>query len=91
MGGSWSPFAQRRSSALVLSGIRKESPTVQSKFAVSGSFVADKACQETAQAFGPAVQKLIEDVVRHPKVKQIARRAPTRQKSPAPAGSGLSG
>ena len=57
---------------LVVSNARKESFSVKSAFGFSGSFVADKACQEVAQALGPAVQKLIEDVVRDPKFKQIA-------------------
>ena len=57
---------------LVVSNARNESFSTQSKFPFSGSFIAEKACQEVAQAFGPAVQKLIEDVVRNPKFKQIA-------------------
>ncbi|KRB97791.1 hypothetical protein ASE11_13205 [Hydrogenophaga sp. Root209] len=57
---------------LVVSNARKESFSTKSVFGFSGSFVADKACQEVAQALGPAVQKLIEDVVRDPKFKQIA-------------------
>jgi hypothetical protein len=57
---------------VVVSNTRNESFTTKSSFGFSGSFVADKACQETAQAFGPAVQKLVEDVVRDPKFKQIA-------------------
>jgi len=57
---------------LVVSNARNESFSTQSKFPFSGSFIADKACQEVAQAFGPAVQKLIEDVVRNPKFKQLA-------------------
>jgi hypothetical protein len=57
---------------LVVSNARNENFTTKSAFGFSGSFVADKACQETAQAFGPAVQKLVEDVVRDPKFKQIA-------------------
>jgi hypothetical protein len=57
---------------LALTNARGESFTTKSKFGFSGSFVADKACQEVAQAFGPAVQKLIEDAVRDPKFKQIA-------------------
>lgn len=57
---------------LTLTNTRNESLTTQSKFGFSGSFVADKACQEVAQAFGPAVQKLIGDVVRDPKFRQIA-------------------
>lgn len=58
--------------ALTLTNARNESFTTQSKFDFSGSFVADKACQEVAQAFGPAVQKLVGDVVRNPKFRQIA-------------------
>jgi hypothetical protein len=57
---------------LALTNARGESFTTKSKYGFSGSFVADKACQEVAQAFGPAVQKLIEDAVRDPKFKQIA-------------------
>jgi len=57
---------------LVVSNARNETFTTKSTFGFSGSFVADKACQETAQAFAPAVQKLVEDVVRDPKFKQIA-------------------
>jgi hypothetical protein len=57
---------------LTVSNSRNESFTTKSRFGFSGSFVADKACQEVAQAFGPAVQKLIEDVVQNPKFKQIA-------------------
>ncbi len=59
--------------ALTVSNPRNESFTTKSTFGFSGSFVADRACQEVAQAFAPAVQKLIEDVVRDPKFKQIAR------------------
>ncbi|CAN7758104.1 hypothetical protein LJR039_007003 [Pseudorhodoferax sp. LjRoot39] len=55
-----------------IANARNESLTTKSVFGFSGSFVADKACQETAQAFGPAVQKLVEDIVRDPKFKQIA-------------------
>lgn len=57
---------------LTVSNQRNERFTTKSTFGFSGSFVADKACQEVAQAFGPAVQKLIEDLVRDPKFKQIA-------------------
>jgi hypothetical protein len=57
---------------LTVSNNRNESFTTRSRFGFSGSFVADKACQEVAQAFGSAVQKLIEDVVRDPKFRGIA-------------------
>ena len=57
---------------LTVTNARNESFTTNSKFGFSGSFVADKACQEVAQAFGPAVQKLVGDAVRDPKFRQIA-------------------
>ena len=57
---------------LTITNSRNETLTTKSKFGFSGSFVADKACQEVAQAFQPAVQKLIEDVIRDPKFKQLA-------------------
>ena len=57
---------------LTVSNNRNESFTTKSTFGFSGSFIADKACKEVAQAFGPAVQKLIEDVVRDPTFKQLA-------------------
>lgn len=57
---------------LTVSNARNESFTTKSIFGFSGSFVADKACQETAQAFAPAVQKLVLDIVRDPQFKKIA-------------------
>lgn len=57
---------------LTVSNTRNESFTTKSIFGFSGSFVADKACQETAQAFAPAVQKLIQDVVRDPQFRKVA-------------------
>jgi hypothetical protein len=56
---------------LMVSNNKNDGFTTTSKFPFSGSFVADKACQEVAQAFQPAVQKLIEDVVRNPKFKTM--------------------
>lgn len=58
--------------SLTVSNNKNQLFTTNSTYGFSGSFVADKACQEVAQAFGPAVQKLIEDVVQNPKFKQIA-------------------
>jgi len=58
--------------SMTLSNARNESYAVSSVFGFSGSFSAERACQETAQAFAPAVQKLIEDIVRHPRFRQIA-------------------
>jgi hypothetical protein len=57
---------------LTLTNARHESFTTSSKSGFSGSFVADRACQEVAQAFGPAVQKLVGDVVRNPRFRQVA-------------------
>lgn len=57
---------------LTMSNNKNQSFTTTSKYAFSGSFVADKACQEVAQAFGPAVQKLIEDVIQNPAFKSVA-------------------
>jgi hypothetical protein len=56
---------------LSVSNAKNESFTTKSSSGFAGSFAADKACQEVAQAFGPAVQKLIEDVIRDPRFKQI--------------------
>lgn len=57
---------------LTMTNARKEQFKTVSKFSFSGSFVADKACQEVAQAFGPAVQKLVGDVVRDPQFRKVA-------------------
>lgn len=59
--------------SVTVSNERNESFTTNSTFPFSGSFVADKACQEVAQAFQPAVHKLIEDIVLNGQFKQIAR------------------
>lgn len=57
---------------VTVSNARNESFTTKSMFGFSGSFVADKACQETAQAFAPAVQRLVEDIVRDPQFRKVA-------------------
>lgn len=59
--------------SVTVSNERNESFTTSSTFPFSGSFVADKACQEVAQAFQPAVHQLIEDIVLNGRFKQIAR------------------
>jgi hypothetical protein len=59
---------------LIVSNNQNESFTTKSRFRFSGSFVADKACQEVAQAFGPAVQQLIGDVIQNPRFKEITRK-----------------
>ena len=48
-----------------------KSIVVNSKYEFPGSFVADKACSEVAQAFVPAVQKLINDIVKHPGFRKL--------------------
>lgn len=46
--------------------------TVESQHEFSTNWVADKACQQVAQAFGPALQDLIGKVVSHPQFKGLA-------------------
>ena len=57
---------------LSLTNSRGESYTTKSIYNFSGSFIADRACQETAQAFAPAVQKLVQDMVANSQFKKIA-------------------
>ena len=45
---------------------------VNSIFNFSTNWVADKACQQVAQAFVPAVQNLIKDIVANPKFKALS-------------------
>lgn len=59
--------------SLAVANSRNESFTTKSSYGFSGSFVADRACQEVAQAFVPAVQQLIKDVVKNPKFGQVAK------------------
>lgn len=58
---------------LTISNTRDESFTTKSEFQFPASFVGDRACQEVAQAFTPAVQQLIKDVISHSDFKQIAQ------------------
>ncbi len=44
---------------------------VNSVFLFSTNWVADKACQQVAQAFVPAVQNLIKDIVSNPKFNEL--------------------
>jgi hypothetical protein len=57
---------------LTITNSKNSSYSTKSVYPFSGSFIADRACQEVAQAFGPAVQKLIGDVVTNPKFKDLA-------------------
>ncbi|NVK21184.1 MAG: hypothetical protein HWD86_01580 [Kangiellaceae bacterium] len=45
---------------------------VESTYDFSTNWVADKACQQVAQAFVPAVQQLIFDIISHASFKLIA-------------------
>lgn len=45
---------------------------VESQHEFSTNWIADKACQQVAQAFGPAVQDLIGKIVSHPQFKLLA-------------------
>lgn len=58
---------------LTISNAKNSDFTVKSKWPFSGSFVADKACQEVAQAFGPSVQNLIKEVIQDPRFKQLVQ------------------
>jgi len=46
---------------------------VNSSYEFSTNWIADKACQQVAQAFGPAVQKLIADTIAHPSFRALAQ------------------
>jgi len=50
---------------LKASSNNSKSITVNTKYEFEGSFIADRACSEMAQAFVPAVQKLINDIIKH--------------------------
>lgn len=53
----------------------KEKPdgfSVDSQTEFSTNWVADKACQQVAQAFGPALQDLIQKIILHPQFKMLA-------------------
>lgn len=57
---------------LTVSNQKGTSYVTKSTSQFSGSFAAATACQQVAQAFGPAVQKLIRDMVANPKFKEVA-------------------
>lgn len=59
--------------ALIVSNQTGQNFTTTSTLPFSSSFVADRACQEVAQAFVPSVQKLIHDVITNPRFKEIAQ------------------
>jgi len=56
---------------LKLTSSNSKSIVINSKYEFPGSFVADRACAEVAQAFSPAVQNLINDIISNPKFKTL--------------------
>ena len=58
---------------IIISAEGRESFSVDSEYPFSASFLGDRACQEVPQAFGPAVQQLINDIVNHPKFSAMIR------------------
>lgn len=58
---------------LTAKGTDSSSMAVNSTYEFSTNWVADKACQQVAQAFSPAVQKLIGDMVRNPEFKKLVQ------------------
>ena len=59
--------------SLTLSSAKSSGYTTQSEYPFSTNWVADKACQQVAQAFAPAVQKLLGEVVGSAKFKTLAQ------------------
>ena len=47
--------------------------TVNIKYPYNSSWMASTACQNVADAFGPAVQELLKQVVTHPKFAELAK------------------
>lgn len=47
--------------------------TVTTKYAFDTSWTADAACRNVADAFGPAVQDLLKQVVNHPQFNALAK------------------
>ncbi len=47
--------------------------TVKSKYNYESSFTAYSACSEMQRSFVPAVQKLIQDIIKNPKFKDLIR------------------
>ncbi len=47
--------------------------TVKSKYSYESSFTAYSACSEMQRSFVPAVQKLIQDIVKNPRFKDLIK------------------
>ena len=56
---------------LKVTSSNSKSITVNTTYEFEGSFIADRACSEVAQAFMPAVQKLINDTIKHREFKRL--------------------
>ncbi|GLS15043.1 hypothetical protein GCM10007935_24760 [Hydrogenophaga electricum] len=59
--------------SVTVSSESDEGYSTSSEFPFESSFVGDRACQEVAQAFVPAVQRLIKDVVSDARFKKLAQ------------------
>jgi hypothetical protein len=59
---------------LTLTSTNGESITTEENYAFTTSFYTDATCDQTAQALMPAVQNLIEKLVRHPRFGQLVMR-----------------
>ncbi|MBV0934709.1 hypothetical protein [Marinobacterium weihaiense] len=56
-----------------ISSPKSQGYTVQSTYDFSTNFVADKACQQVAQAYEPAVENFINQIVTHPGFSSLAK------------------
>ena len=63
--GQWSIKVQ------VSSNSNPEGFSAKSEHQFSTNWIADKACQQVAQAFGPALQDLIFQIISHPQFKTL--------------------
>ena len=56
---------------LTITNARQQSYTTQSRYVFEGSFFGEVACQQVRDYFGPAVQRLVRDVILNPRFKEI--------------------
>ena len=56
---------------LTASSNKEKTLQISTKHEFSTNWVADKACQQVAQEFSPAVQFLIRDLITNPKFKEL--------------------
>ena len=54
-----------------ISSNKSEGYSVKTKFPFKTSYSAYSACKNVADAFGPAVQQLIEDIISHPNFNEL--------------------